>query len=139
LRNALLPCSVTFLGCDYRILFRIKGWVVVVLVGPVFRPLGVGFHNPQQDLQTLACRSLSAFQAGDPHRHLIHTLYGPQRARQGLCLAGQGLPFLPLVTVLPGRLEDLDDPLACDRRPPAQTPHGEALRPPSSASHTNSA
>ena len=65
------PCPATCVGCDYGILFRIRGWFVVVLVGLVSGPQGVRFNSSQQAFETLTCRKLAAFQTDDAGLHLI--------------------------------------------------------------------
>ena len=95
--SVLAPIRLTPFGSHYRILFRIRTWFVGILVGSVFRPLGVGIHRiggdrscrREQLFQAFAGRGLPPFQALDAERHFLRALDLPQGEREVAALADE--------------------------------------------------
>src|SRR3954470_567946 len=67
------------------------------------------------------------FEAGDGELHLFDPLDAPEGARQCRHVLGEYLPLFGLEAVFGGGLQDLDDGLARNRRPPPQPAHDTAL------------
>src|SRR3954468_7104085 len=72
---------------------------------------------------------MSAFETGNTELHLPNPLDLAQSTGERRHILGEHLPFFALEAVLGGGLEDLDNGLARDHRPPPQPAHGAALRP----------
>jgi hypothetical protein len=86
----------TSVGCDYRILFRIGGWFVDILVGCVFGLRGGLINMLQQRLEMRSGFMLPPFQADNSSLQNVGSLGAFQFPHNRPSLAVQNRPFLAL-------------------------------------------
>ena len=96
--------------------------------------------RPQAGFPGVPAPQLPPLQAVDAELHFLQPLDLPERAGKLRCpRVSSCVQVLALETVLGGSLEDLQDPVAGDRRPPAQPAHLRPLRLRLLGQRTNSA